>query len=41
MQQIEDWLNELGMSEYTPRFARGSPIFTVGGVDDATLKDAA
>jgi hypothetical protein len=40
MQQIADWLEKLGMSEYVQRFAENDIDFTVlGDLTDQDLKD--
>ena len=37
MQQIADWLEKLGMSEYTQRFAENRIDFSVLGINEAKL----
>jgi hypothetical protein len=38
MQQIEDWLEKLGMPEYAERFAEKNIDFTLGDLIDQDLE---
>ena len=41
MQQIADWLEKLGMSEYAERFAENDIDFTLGDLTDQDLEKIA